>query len=506
MKTLFTFPGRHGQTLFLLSLIFIYYLLDFQLKIFTPPHGMHFIRQTDCLSFVSNYYNNGFDFFSPQLFTLYNEDGGAACEFPVLYYITALISLVVYKPVLILKLLTLIIVSAGFLYLFKLLRQLLYSFFYAWVFSLLFISSTILLHYSVNVLPDPAALGFTLIAWYHVFNFREKRFAYAWGFGMFTLASLLKVTFFLYPAAAVLYLCFVNRGTSASAARRKAGLWFFVSFALVLLWNLYVLHYNAAHHASSFLLHAVPLWHMRAGEIHAVTDHVLNFWYSEYYYQTSQHLFFVITLLGFVFVRWAEKSLLILFGLLILGCASFVVLFFPQFKDHDYYFITLLPAFALLFAISFSTLQKRISSVLSSLPVKGIFLLICILSLNYAHKKLKEREQKPADKYSSIVNQLINAERILDSLHVPKHAKIIVYPDYTPNGGLYLANRQGWGVKTMDELRAVEPQASYILLTDSKIKNEFVGFKEITDELQAWGNDDRKKVSFPILLRVAKVD
>lgn len=473
MKSQFTLSGKAGQVLFTLSLLIIFYLFDFQTKLFTPPHGIHFIRQTDCLSFVSNYYHHGFDFFSPQLFTLNNDNGKAVCEFPILYYITALLCLVAYEPVFILKLLTLTIVSIGFLYLFKLLQNLFHSIFYAWAFTLLFISSTILLHYSVNVLPDPAALGFTLIGWYHVFNFKNRCFAHAWGFGFFAIAALLKVTFFIYPIAAVLYLCFMSRKPGNSFSLKRILGIFFISLLTVTVWNLYVLYYNAENHAESFLLHAVPIWKMSGQEVSVVMDHVFNYWHSEYFYQTTQHVFFIITMLSIAFIRRMEKEFLFLWIILILGSSCFIILFFPQFKDHDYYFITLLPALILIVSFSFRSLRKIIPILLNTWLLKGAFLVICILSLNYAGKKMKEREQRPMDEYSSIACKLNDAERILDSLKISKNAKIIIYPDLTANGGLYMINRQGWGVSEIEEVHALESKATHLLLIDTNDREEF---------------------------------
>lgn len=477
MKSLFTFCGKHGQLLFILSLLIIFYLFDFHIKVSQLPHGIHFIRQTDCLSFVANYYQHGFDFFTPQLFTLNNDNGRAVCEFPILYYITALLCLVVYEPVFILKLLTLIILSIGFLYLFKLLQNLFQSIFYAWVFSLLFLSSTILFYYSVNVLPDPAALGFTLIGWFHIFNFRNKRFAHTWGFIFFSLASLLKVTFFIYPLAAVLFLCFGNRKTGNVLSKRAVLESFFISAAVVLIWTMYVLDYNSENHAESFLLKALPIWNLTGQEIEVVTDHIFNYWHSEYYYPTTQHLFFIIAMLSVGFICRMERGLLLLWSTLILGSAAFIVLFFPQFKDHDYYFITVLPALILVVAIAFTTIQKVIPITLNTWFVKGIFALICFLSLNYAGKKLEQREQLPPDPYSLVSSKLAHADLILDSLNISRTAKIIVYPDYTPNGGLFMLNRPGWGISDMKGLLAIKANAQYIVLMDSAIYEEFPQYK-----------------------------
>ena len=55
---------------FVLLLIICFYFLNFHSYFFAQPQGVHFNRQIDGLSFVSNYYHNGFDFFHPELYNL----------------------------------------------------------------------------------------------------------------------------------------------------------------------------------------------------------------------------------------------------------------------------------------------------------------------------------------------------------------------------------------------------------------------------------------------------
>jgi len=76
--------------LFVITIIAIFFFLEFEKVFFLGPRGIHFMRQTDSLSFVSQYFNEGFNFFNPKLFNLKNIEGRAACEFPIIYYLTAI--------------------------------------------------------------------------------------------------------------------------------------------------------------------------------------------------------------------------------------------------------------------------------------------------------------------------------------------------------------------------------------------------------------------------------
>ena len=106
--------------IFLLIIISLFFFLGFDKVFFLGPQGIHFMRQTDSLSFASQYFNNGYHFFNPQLYNLKNIGGNAACEFPITYYLTALLYSIFDKKVFILKLLHLIIVTIGVIFIFRL--------------------------------------------------------------------------------------------------------------------------------------------------------------------------------------------------------------------------------------------------------------------------------------------------------------------------------------------------------------------------------------------------
>ena len=109
------------QIIFFLGIFILLFLfLDFDAIISKGPFGVHFMRQTDSLSFSSNYFNNGFRFFKPQLYNLSNFDGRAACEFPITYYLTALLYTLFGKQFFIQRFVHLLIAYIGVFYIFKL--------------------------------------------------------------------------------------------------------------------------------------------------------------------------------------------------------------------------------------------------------------------------------------------------------------------------------------------------------------------------------------------------
>lgn len=483
---------KYRDYLFVLLLVLLYFSLDYQTILFLRPQGIHFMRQTDCLSFAVNYYEHGYHFFQPQVFNLQSDGGRAVGEFPILYYLTALLYGLFGEREFILRLLTLVISSVGFLYLFKLLYLVLQDLTYAFAFGFLFISSTVLLYYTNNYLPDASALGFTLIGWYYFFVYLENRgrrnSLYAC-FVFFALASLVKVTFFINPIAAILSLLVYDfsreRGVKPMAKRNAGPLLVFAfTLLIVISWNYFAIGYNRDNHVDSFLMQSTPIWGIGEKQIGEVWEYISNYWYTRYYYPSTLHFFLVLWVAGVVFVHKSERILLILSLTLAAGGISYFLLFYSQFKDHDYYFIALIPAVIFITVNAFVSVRNKFPGYLGGYPAKLLLTGLCILSLNYAQKKLNQRYEPASDGISDIGTRLATTRYFLDSTGVPLHAKIIIVADKTPNGGLYFIHRPGWSIKDTTEAsrekldQYVAQGADYILFTDEKYsKIRFSGVK-----------------------------
>ncbi len=498
MKTptrFFQYFEKHPFILFCMLLISLYFILDFHHILFLRPQGIHFIRQTDGLSFVANYYKNGFHFFEPQVFNLQSTDGKAASEFPILYYLTALSYLLFGEHEFILRLLTLSIVSIGFFFLFKLLILLLKDTFYALTFCFLFISSTVLLYYSNNFLPDASAIGFTLMAWYYFFAYQEVQSnkKLVWSFVFFTLAALLKVTFFIHPIAALLTLLttdFTVLKNPLKSIKKNARVLtlFTLNLLLVLAWNIYVYDYNLTNNNSYFLAHPLPIWDMTQTEIDIVWDHMHYYWYNKYYFQSTFHLFALLTLGTLCFYKKTNRFFSLSTLYLTLGSISYFFLFFAQFKYHDYYFITLIPALIFIVINGFMAFQNKWPSILKSTVPKLILGTICILSLNYGASKLKARYENKED-IAEIGAVLAGAKNSIDKANISSKAKFIVVGDQSPNGGLYFIQHQGWSVPDTSEesqniiRKSIIDGAEYIVFKNEKFKiSKFSRHKIKTDK------------------------
>ena len=447
------FLNKYKYFIFFTVLIFLYIFLDYQSILFYRPQGFHFIRQTDGLSFVANYFNNGSNFFEPQVFNLTSTEGKAVCEFPILYFITSQLYRLFGEQEFILRLISVIIVSFGFFSLFKLLILLLNDILYALIFSFLFLSSTVLLYYTNNFLPDASALGLTLVGWYYFYLFKKQNKKYLiLSFSFFTISSLIKVTYFINPIAAlstILVFDFLRKKKLIDVIKTNSHLLliFSISSILLLSWNFFAIHYNAINKDFYFLVSTRPIWDMEQKSIIEVWDYISNYWYSKYYFQSTIHFFIITFILGIVFIKKANKTILIPSIILFIGSTFYILLFYAQFKDHDYYFITLIPTIIILVITTFTAIRNKFPRLLNNYIAKVLLLGLAILSINYAKAKLEDRYSNNQDEFSEIGIILSNIRVQMDSLGISQNAKIIVFTDKTPNGGLYFLNRKGWNIK-----------------------------------------------------------
>ena len=469
---------RNG--LFLVLLLIVYCFLDYPHILFLHPQGIHFIRQTDCLSFVRYYSNHGMSFFEPGVFNLSSRDGKAACEFPILYYLTALFYKLIGEHEFILRLINITMVSFGFFCLFRLLTLLLKDIFYSFVFTFLFFSSTILIYYTDNYLPDASALACALAGWYYSYLYflqRNKTRSLFAGFMFFALSSLLKVTFFINPFTFLISLLVFDflstkQAINSFKSNFRLILYFTVTLALVIAWNLFAIHYNSLNHDSYFLLSTRPIWGLDKAGINSVFDYIYNYWYSQYYYQSTIHVFAILIIIGLFLIRYSERIILLFTSILLSGSLAYFVLFFDQFRNHDYYFIALMPSIIFLIISSFISVSNRFPGFVKNLVVRSALLLLCILSLNYAREKMVQRYDTKNDLFSVIGVKLSGTREYLNEKGVPGNEKVILVTDLTPNGGLYFLDHPGWNLRdtsglSMQYLRNYMTEgAGIIILTD----------------------------------------
>lgn len=437
---------------FLIIGILLFFYLDFEKIFYYGPFGIHYMRQTDSLSFASNYFNHGFQFFKPQLYNLKNIDGRAACEFPITYYLTALTYTIFGKQFYLQRIIHLLIAYFGVYGLYKLAKNIIQDYWYALIISLTLFTSTVFNYYAFNYLPDIPALGFAFLGWGFLFHHQsnKKLNALRISFLFFTLSSLIKITYLINPIAILVYTFIqfiIKPKNSLFSNHRKIIFFSLITLIVVLIWNAYMFYYISTYNSNSFNTNALPIWILNKEKIRIVWDHLSEYWYNKYFTRSVFYLFYLSIVFQFVFYKKNHKNISLLILILFIGALSYFILFFAQFKDHDYYFLAFFPLFFLLLINGIKTFQNIISNRYVHFITKILLAVIVLLSINSSKSKLKQRFIKELDLYSHTGLVIEKNLTSIESLNIETEAQIIVAPDYCPNGGLLFMDRQGWNLK-----------------------------------------------------------
>ncbi|MDP4952047.1 MAG: glycosyltransferase family 39 protein [Flavobacteriales bacterium] len=449
-----SFVQGNSSFLYLALILCFYAIMGVFSVLLLEPFGLHFVRQTDSLSFASHYYHFGMDFFSPGLFNLQSDDAKAACEFPMLYYLTALIYQSTGEHPAVLRTISLLLMTSGFVAFFKTIYLIFKDQVYTLILGFWLISSTVLLYYSANFLPDSSAFALTLLGWHSFVKYwisHTKKSLY-WSMSFFGLAALLKVTFFIHPLAIAAFLLITHRSDLKlflSKYKGVIGLFFFCLMGLV-LWNSFMIHYNSVHHDEYFLSSALPIWSLSSTGIAEVWGYISGFWRAEYYYMSTWHVFLVLLLMALALIKKIPGKIAPLLILMLLGSLSYFALFYVQFKDHDYYILNLFPTLFFLVLGSVFLLREALSSKKWKMVLPIALAVISVLSINYAHTKLAQRFSHEDEYYAISSKQAKHLLPYLDDLGIQKDDRLLIIGDRSPNGALLTLKRKGWTSMNFD--------------------------------------------------------
>lgn len=92
--------NTYKETIFNIVFIALFVIISlgyhYNKILFLHPQSLHQWRQTDCLSIALNYYQDGMNFFKPEVHNLFSDKwttGYSAGEFPGIYFLVAMLSL-----------------------------------------------------------------------------------------------------------------------------------------------------------------------------------------------------------------------------------------------------------------------------------------------------------------------------------------------------------------------------------------------------------------------------
>ena len=346
------------------------------------PCGIHAWAQCQRASVAQGYYKEDMNFFLPRVQRYSKMGGVAGVEFPIIYYMGAILYKVFGFNEIYLRLISLIMVSLGlfFFYLLsiKFLKSILWSL--AAVGSAFF--SPVLLYYTPSFLPDAPSMGLVLMAWYFFFNYKDsgKEKYFNWFIILGTLAALIKVISFM-CFAAVVCLIILDRLKLFKQENKphlfqnplKMILKLGIGTGFVVAWYYYANWLTIAYENEAFCLTPVT---GGAKIFEQVYQRIEEYWLFKYYaYET--YMLILSAILCFVFLRsYVNRFLFTITIIYLLGSICYVILFITQFLNHDYYIISIFPTiffFFLCFADALSKFIKHRFIILNALMLVIIF-------------------------------------------------------------------------------------------------------------------------------------
>ena len=346
------FPEK-SKWIFLFFLLTLSLFYNYHQILFRPPGVIHQWRQCDCLSLASNYYHHGMQFFSPAVYFSGNDGTGkTASEFPIIYYLVALLWKIFGQHEFIFRLVNLSIVYTGLFFLFRFVEEKLKDSFWAILTTLLVFTSPILVYYSNGFIMDPLGLSFAFIAWYYFGKFYTSGKTAQLYLSMlfFLIGGLLKVSsslsYFAILGVFVLEIFganFKENGKIFTDKKKQIIPFFGVAIGLY-IWYSFAQRYNLEHASGIFLVGILPIWDYSPAEISkGITNFRGAMTLHQFYNIETLYLIIILFFVQVTLVKKSNHFLLFITVLLFFAVFAFLILWFGAVTaGHDYYLTNLL--------------------------------------------------------------------------------------------------------------------------------------------------------------------
>jgi hypothetical protein len=462
--------------------------------LFLRPQGVHQWRQTDCLSFTDNFYQDSRKLTQPAMhYQGYDGTGQTISEFPIIYWVVGNLWKITGKQEYIFRLLELLIFFIGLFSLFKFSENILSNTF--WAFTIVFglFTSTILAYYANNFMADVPALSFVFIAWYFIlryYNSQSSKYLLLGSF-FFLLAGLLKISSAL-SFMALIAVFFLRKGPIDFFVWDKENRWdvearkiyLFISgvFIIWIAWYSYARWYNHTYNYGIFLIGILPIWELDSIGIRKVLFGLFKLW-RQHFFRDEMHVLIILALSWLVYKRKDLPSLgrgmLLWVGV---GFVSFLILFFQVFDNHDYYTLNLLVFFPIIWLVFLKSIGAIYPSQYKSWILKVLVVLFILHCADFTRRRMLSRYERLGNTHTGVYEKVTPWLR---SIGIQREDKVISVPDNSPNSSLYLMDQKGWSdyawLTTEEEVYdKVKLGAKYLISYDSLSLNKscYQSFKD----------------------------
>lgn len=464
---------------FLLSLNWFYSYVGIYERIPERPCSIHSSAQCQRASISQNYYNIDMNFFKPRINVFLKSNGITGVEFPIIYYTAAITYKLFGFNDAYLKTINLILVTLGIFFFFRMSQLFLKN----TVLSLLLVCSAIvspvLLYYSANVSPDTPAFAFVLCAWYFFFRYLSSNknshlnlFVFFGALG--ALIKIISVMCFLVVFCLLILdqLKFFKKDDRLFliSGKRKVIIRSIIGILVVISWYVYAKLIYTIYGNPPFAMEAMMVTDMDT--LRDVIKYAKNWIF--HYYSTETYTFLVCAIVLILFnLKRANRLLLTITGIYILGSLAYVFLFLRQFMHHDYYIIAMLPCVFFLLLVFFDIINKF--SLRYSLLINVVFVIVIFFNVKESIEKCREiyAERFNAKEYlGGNFRSYYDLGPRLRSMGIKWEDKFVSAFDNSFSNSLYFMNQAGFQIPEDANRETIEgtlklPDVKYLVLNDS---------------------------------------
>jgi len=463
--------------LFFIGIVSLFLIYRFHDIMWLRPQSIHQWRQADCLQIAHNYLTDSWNFFRPSIHNYFSDgetSGKTAGEFPLLYFFVALLWKVFGEHEFIYRMVTLTIFISGLFALYDLLKKILNNNFWSLAITFFLFTSPVIVFYSNNFLPNVPAFSFVLIGWnffYRYYHSKKSKFLF-FAIGMFTLGGLFKMT--AYISFIVLGAFYIFECIKFKILKKELKIFqnlqtsffpFLFSLIIMLSWYIYAAYFTGIHGGKYTFNGLWPIWEMKSSQIEVILDFIKNIIYHQLFSSTALLLIIAMGIFLFVDYKKTNRFILTSLALLLIGCTSFIALWFQALEAHDYYVINLL-LFPLFILIGFVWhLKENYQFLFNSKIVQIIFSVFVLCNIFYASNNIRMRywgnlnvslsvakilADKPEIDYwwwtgsHNSFKALNDIEPYNRSLGIKETDLVAFIPDQGFSTSLYLMNQKGW--------------------------------------------------------------
>lgn len=474
------------------------------------PLNTHVWRQTDCLSMVDNYSEDG-AFFKTEMHCQLADNyttGYSIGEFPLFYYSVGYIWKWFGKSFSSYRIFYLVILFSGMLAFFRSLQLIFKQNYWSIALSILLFTSPVFAVYGVSFLSDAPAFSCILIAIYFftMYQIRKKKLFFYLCLVFFLIGGLSKISMMI----AFVVLCFVlvlETVTKLKTLGNRqlfeqkwlAWIGFSIVPILIISWYAYAEYFNGIHGFKYTFNHTWPIWKMGADEIVSWTEGVKNITGPVFF---SKPMLLFLTLGGIYNVlSWKSLPLFAFISnaLIIFGAILYFILWAPLMRNHDYYYIALVILYVGIAPVFIWNLKINRGRLFNHSITKIVFGLFVLFNVLYCFEvvKLKTLKQEGKSyfvsnkdftglmKWNNWDNSVIRSryqgmKNYMTKIGVKKEDLILSMPDPSFNITLYLLDHKGWtnfqGYTTSEQIETLRKAgAKYLIISDTAfLEQEFL--------------------------------